>query len=122
MSDRRHRFETLVTALLPQLYRYAFWLGGDRASAEDVVQDALLRAWRSLDALEDECKARAWLLTIVRREHARALHSFSSASSERHARSSASCTTSSALERSPPSQNAYRYSCGSSAATSVSKR
>ena len=71
MSDRRHRFETLVAALLPQLYRYAFWLGGDRASAEDVVQDALLRAWRSLDALEDECKARAWLLTIVRREHAR---------------------------------------------------
>ena len=72
MNDRRHRFETLVTALLPQLYRYAFWLGGDRASAEDVVQDALLRAWRSLDALEDECKARAWLLTIIRREHARA--------------------------------------------------
>lgn len=71
MSDRSRRFETLVAALLPQLYRYAFWLSHDRALAEDVVQEALLRAWRSLDSLHDERKARSWLLTIVRREHAR---------------------------------------------------
>lgn len=71
MSDRRRRFETLVAALLPQLYRYAYWLAHDRSLAEDVVQEALLRAWRSLDTLQDERKARAWLLTIIRREHAR---------------------------------------------------
>lgn len=71
MTARHHKFETLVTALLPQLYRYAYWLGHDHALAEDVVQEALLRAWRSLDSLDDESKAKSWLLTIVRREHAR---------------------------------------------------
>ena len=55
----------------PDLLRFAHWLARDRAIAEDIVQEALLRAWRSRDALKDQAAARAWLLTIVRREHAR---------------------------------------------------
>jgi RNA polymerase sigma-70 factor (ECF subfamily) len=55
----------------PDLLRFAHWLARDRAIAEDIVQEALLRAWRSRDALKDQTAARAWLLTIVRREHAR---------------------------------------------------
>jgi len=43
----------------------------DRSIAEDVVQESLLRAWKSLDALRDEAAAKQWLLTIVRRENAR---------------------------------------------------
>jgi RNA polymerase sigma-70 factor (ECF subfamily) len=35
------------------------------------VQESLLRAWRSREALKDPNAARPWLLTIVRREHAR---------------------------------------------------
>jgi RNA polymerase sigma-70 factor (ECF subfamily) len=53
------------------MYRYAAWLSRDRAIAEDVVQEALLRAWKSLDALRDDAAAKQWLLTIVRRENAR---------------------------------------------------
>jgi RNA polymerase sigma-70 factor (ECF subfamily) len=53
------------------MFRYAAWLSRDRAIAEDVVQEALLRAWKSLDALRDETAAKHWLLTIVRRENAR---------------------------------------------------
>lgn len=53
------------------MYRYAAWLCRDKAIAEDVVQEALLRAWKSLDALRDEAAAKQWLLTIVRREIAR---------------------------------------------------
>ena len=53
------------------MYRYAAWLSRDRTIAEDVVQESLLRAWKSLDALRDEAAARHWLLTIVRRENAR---------------------------------------------------
>ena len=53
------------------MYRYAAWLSRDKAIAEDVVQEALLRAWKSLDALRDETSAKQWLLTIVRRENAR---------------------------------------------------
>lgn len=61
----------LFGSLRPDLLRFAHWLARDRAIAEDIVQEALLRAWRSRDALKDQAAARAWLLTIVRREHAR---------------------------------------------------
>ena len=63
--------ERLFTTLRPELLRFAWWLARDRAVAEDVVQEAMLRAWRSRDALKDPAAARGWLLTIVRREHAR---------------------------------------------------
>jgi RNA polymerase sigma-70 factor (ECF subfamily) len=71
MSARHHRFEALVGALLPDLYRYAYWLCRDRARAEDVVQETLVRAWRSLESLRDERSAKPWLITILRRELAR---------------------------------------------------
>jgi RNA polymerase sigma-70 factor (ECF subfamily) len=61
----------LFESMRPDLLRFAHWLARDRAIAEDIVQEALLRAWRSRDALKDPSAARPWLLTIVRREHAR---------------------------------------------------
>ena len=68
---RRQRFDSLVAVYYPDMYRYAAWLSRDTAIAEDVVQEALLRAWKSLDALRDDGAAKQWLLTIVRRENAR---------------------------------------------------
>jgi RNA polymerase sigma-70 factor, ECF subfamily len=70
-KDGEARFTRLCEALRPDLYRFAFWLARDRAVAEDVVQEALLRAWASRDSLTESGAARPWLLTIVRREHAR---------------------------------------------------
>jgi RNA polymerase sigma-70 factor (ECF subfamily) len=64
-------FARLCDELRPDLYRFAFWLSRDRAVADDVVQEALLRAWRSRESLADGAAAKPWLLTIVRREHAR---------------------------------------------------
>src|SRR5215471_786736 len=61
----------LFETMRPELLRFAHWLARDRALAEDIVQEALLRAWRSRDALKNPGAVRAWLLTIVRREHAR---------------------------------------------------
>jgi len=61
----------LFESLRPDLLRFAHWLARDRSVAEDVVQETLLRAWRSRDALKDPAAARAWLFTIARREHAR---------------------------------------------------
>jgi RNA polymerase sigma-70 factor (ECF subfamily) len=46
-------------------------LDGDRGKAQDVVQETFLRAWRSLDSLRETVAAKAWLTTILRREHAR---------------------------------------------------
>ena len=68
---RRQRFDRLVTVFHADMYRYAAWLCRDKAIAEDVVQESMIRAWKSLDALREEDAAKQWLLTIVRRENAR---------------------------------------------------
>ncbi len=70
-GSRRQRFDRLVGVFHQDMYRYAAWLCRDKAIAEDVVQEAMLRAWKSLDALRDDAAAKQWLLTIVRRENAR---------------------------------------------------
>jgi len=70
-KDRQGRFAALCEPLRPDLLRFAFWLARDRALAEDVVQEAMLRAWKALDSLDDDARAKQWMLTIVRREHAR---------------------------------------------------
>jgi RNA polymerase sigma-70 factor (ECF subfamily) len=70
-TTRRQRFDQFVGIYHQDMYRYAAWLSRDKAVAEDVVQEALLRAWKSLDALRDDSSAKQWLLTIVRRENAR---------------------------------------------------
>jgi RNA polymerase sigma-70 factor (ECF subfamily) len=70
-ATRRRRFDELVGVFHQDMYRYAAWLSRDRTVAEDVVQESLLRAWKSLDALRDDAAAKHWLLTIVRRENAR---------------------------------------------------
>lgn len=69
--ERKRRFDRLVGEHRSDLFRYAYWLSGDAALAEDVVQDAMVRAWRSLDSLREDAAAKPWLLTIVRRENAR---------------------------------------------------
>jgi len=64
-------FSRLIEMLRPDLLRFALWLARDRAVAEDVVQETLIRAWKSRAELKNPAAARPWLLTIVRREHAR---------------------------------------------------
>ena len=68
---KQQRYETLVYAVHGDLFRYAFWLCHDRQVAEDLVQETFLRAWKSLDSLKDDQAAKAWLITILRRENAR---------------------------------------------------
>ncbi|GAA0352079.1 sigma-70 family RNA polymerase sigma factor [Bowmanella denitrificans] len=71
MANKQKRYEALVQALHGDIYRYAYWLVGDKAVAEDIVQETFLRAWKSLDSLLDEKAAKSWLITILRRENAR---------------------------------------------------
>jgi RNA polymerase sigma-70 factor (ECF subfamily) len=61
----------LLESFRPDLMRFAFWLARDRAVAEDVVQETMLRAWRARSELRNSSALRPWLLTIVRRENAR---------------------------------------------------
>ncbi len=68
---KQARFEYLVHAYSGWLYRYAFWISGNKEVAEDLVQETFLRAWRFLDSLKEEAAAKSWLTTILRRENAR---------------------------------------------------
>ncbi|WP_158817007.1 sigma-70 family RNA polymerase sigma factor [Methylocapsa sp. S129] len=61
----RRRFNEMVLPHLDDAYGLARWLTGNRADAEDVVQDACMRALASLDAAIVE-RPRAWVLMIVR--------------------------------------------------------
>src|SRR4030095_9433907 len=58
-------FRELAAAHLESAYNLARWLVRDRALADDVVQDAMLRALRYYHGFRGE-NARAWLLQIVR--------------------------------------------------------
>jgi RNA polymerase sigma-70 factor (ECF subfamily) len=46
VSDRQQQYEALVRAHSGELYRYAYWLCGQDALAQDLVQETFLRAWR----------------------------------------------------------------------------
>lgn len=65
------------------LWRYVVHLTGDRALADDIVQETLLRAWRKPAVLDQsQSSARAWLFTVARnlviddRRSARKAHEF----------------------------------------------
>jgi RNA polymerase sigma-70 factor (ECF subfamily) len=71
MEKPQQRFEKLVLALSPDIYRYAYFLCKNQDLAEDLVQETFIRAWRFLGSLRDERKAKSWLFTTLRREFAR---------------------------------------------------
>src|SRR5215475_11071293 len=51
---------------LDGLYGYAMVLSRNRAEAEDLVQEACLRALRAMNSLRTEASAKSWLFTILR--------------------------------------------------------
>lgn len=61
----RARFSQIVLPRLDEGYRLAHWLTGNATDAEDVMQEACLRAFRAIETFA-EGNARAWFLTIVR--------------------------------------------------------
>jgi RNA polymerase sigma-70 factor, ECF subfamily len=64
-GDDRARFNAVVVAHLDDAFALARWLTGNRTDAEDVVQEACLRAYRAIATFAGG-NARAWVLTIVR--------------------------------------------------------
>lgn len=64
-EDDRARFARIVSPYLGDAYALARWLARDRADADDIVQEACVRAFRAIDGFADG-SARAWVLTIVR--------------------------------------------------------
>jgi RNA polymerase sigma-70 factor (ECF subfamily) len=64
MSDAQSLIE-----LIPRLRRYARALAGERAAADDLVQDTLERAWTKLHLYRRGTDLRAWLFTVMHNVH-----------------------------------------------------
>ena len=62
---RRERFEQLAVPHLDAAYQLARWIARKPEDAEDIVQDAYLRAFRYFETFRGDT-AKAWLLAIVR--------------------------------------------------------
>jgi RNA polymerase sigma-70 factor (ECF subfamily) len=88
-TTRRERFEQVVLPHLDAAYSLARWLTRDEQDAQDVTQEAFLRAFRFFDGYQGG-SLRAWLLTIVRNtcytwlRHNRPAHSLEEFNEEIH--------------------------------------
>ncbi len=65
MSDERTRFANVVLPHLGDAYALARWLARNDSDAEDIVQEACLRAFRGIAGFGD-INPRGWVLSIVR--------------------------------------------------------
>jgi RNA polymerase sigma factor (sigma-70 family) len=65
-KGERDLFERTVLPYVNSAYNLARWLTRDEQDAQDIVQEAFLRALRSFGTFKPGHDARAWLLTIVR--------------------------------------------------------
>jgi RNA polymerase sigma factor (sigma-70 family) len=68
MDDKRARFDAQVMPHLDAAHRFARWLTRSPNDADDVVQEAILRAYRGFEGLRGS-DVKAWLLAIVKNCH-----------------------------------------------------
>lgn len=64
-TTARRPFAEVVRENLDRLYGYCVHLTGHRADAEDLLQDALIRAMGAYDGLRDPAAVKTWLFTVV---------------------------------------------------------
>lgn len=72
MDERRRKFEAQILPHLDAANNLARWLARDPVAADDIVQDAMLRAFRAFESFRGT-DAKPWLLAIVRNCHRTAL-------------------------------------------------
>lgn len=68
LDDRRNAeaFAALALPLLAPLYNFAHWLTGNREEAEDLVQEAYLKALKGFSSFAPGTNFRAWIYRILR--------------------------------------------------------
>lgn len=65
VTDQSAALDTWVRGRYERAYRTAVMICGNRADAEEAVQDAFLRVWRFRDALPDDGRRNAWLYRVL---------------------------------------------------------
>jgi RNA polymerase sigma-70 factor (ECF subfamily) len=69
-ADRRRQYEGWVREYAAGLHAFAYRLCGDAVLAEDLVQETFYHTWRSMDAIRDPGRGRAWLYQTLRYRYA----------------------------------------------------
>ncbi len=65
LTEVRAEFEDLIKKIRPELHRYAARIIGSAIDGEDVVQEAVLKAFNSLDQIKTDANLRGWLFCIT---------------------------------------------------------
>ena len=68
-GESDHKVTEEMVSLVPQLHTFARSLCRDGVRADDLVQEALLRAFNNIQRFKPGTNLKAWLFTIVRNEH-----------------------------------------------------
>src|SRR5262249_18491757 len=66
MTDRRKNVREAMLETVPSLRAFAISMCGNVDRADDLVQEALLRAWANIDSFQPGTNMSAWLFTILR--------------------------------------------------------
>lgn len=69
-------FSRLMEAQQPRLLAQALVFSGDPQAAQDLVQETMIAAWKSLDRYDGSCRYFTWLYVILLRQHQRSLRWF----------------------------------------------
>ncbi len=64
-QDKKQRFEKLFLPLMDNLYNLAMRMTRNQGDAEDLVQEAYLKAYRFFDHFQEGTNAKAWIITIL---------------------------------------------------------
>lgn len=64
-QDKKQRFEKLFLPLMDNLYNLALRMTRNQGDAEDLVQEAYLKAYRFFDHFQEGTNAKAWVITIL---------------------------------------------------------
>jgi RNA polymerase sigma-70 factor (ECF subfamily) len=68
-SKASERFDSLIFPHLAALVRTARFMCNDDADGDDLAQETLIKAFRAITTLDDETRAKPWLLSILRHVH-----------------------------------------------------
>lgn len=66
LTGNKVAFDVLVKTYLPDVYRYLLWIVHDSDTAQDIAQDAFVRAWQNLKKFDSARSFKPWLLRIAR--------------------------------------------------------
>jgi RNA polymerase sigma-70 factor (ECF subfamily) len=67
-ADPRDAFKRELVALIPHLRAFARTLTGDATSADDLAQDAMMKAWDARDSYQMGTNMKAWTFMILRNQ------------------------------------------------------